>query len=133
VIRRLTDGKSAGAASTPFPGPKAPSRSSGALRLLVPPSSEDCTSLIILCFDPCRYDLETHTWSASEPGLLRLDQSLESGMTRLRAASTAPGRSGLPLINCFLAPRMHLEVAQTFASGNRYERAYTLSTANGEA
>jgi hypothetical protein len=54
-------------------------------------------------------------------------------MTRLRAASTAPGRSGLPLINCFLAPRMHLEVAQTFASGNRYERAYTLSTANGEA
>lgn len=80
-----------------------------------------------------RYDLRVHTWSASEPALLRLDQSLKSGMTRLRAASTAPGRSGIPLVNCFLTPSMHLESAQTFASGSRFERAFTLSTANGAA
>lgn len=63
--------------------------------------------------------------------MLRLLQSFETGMTRLQAHSTAPGWNDRLLVNCFLTPRMHLELARTHASGAEFVRAFTLATANG--
>lgn len=88
-----------------------------------------------------RYDPSSHTWSPSEPGMLRLLQSLSTRMTRLQIHSTARGsdRHSRLLVNCFLTPSLRLDGAGGGKQGRRLKsgssaregRVFILASANG--